>query len=98
MIIASAIMFFYEDDKDHRFPQIWTGLRHADILERMFNMKVKYDKNTHIQGFITETSAFLDRYQAAEYAIECKQIDPDQVWSPYDAKILYSEELWPEEE
>lgn len=97
MIIASAIMFFYEDDKEHLFPQVWTGLRHADILERMFHMGVRYDKDTHIQGFLTNVDVFLDRYQAAEHAIECKQIDPDQIWGPYDTKILYSEDIWPED-
>lgn len=98
MIVASAIKFFYEDDKDHRFPQIWTGLRHADIFERMFKMGVKYDKESHIQGFLTDLDEFLDRYEAAYEAIDSKQVNPDNIWSPYDTKMLYSEDVWPEED
>lgn len=98
MIIASAIQFYYKSDREHQFPQIWTAFRHADIFENMFKMRVDYDKESAIQGFITDDSIFLDRYQAAEYAIEHKQVIPEQIWSPYEcnSKILYSEDLWPE--
>lgn len=95
MIIASAIKFFYKDDVEHKFPQIWTGLRHPDIFERMFKMGVEYDKNSYIQGFITDTDEFLDRYEAAYEAIDSKQVNPDNIWSPYDTKILCSEDVWP---
>lgn len=95
MITASAIKFFHEDDKDHRFPQIWTGLRHANILERMFNMGVKYDKDTCVQGFITETNEFMDRYEALSHAYSYDQIDSETF---YSMKQLYSEDIWPEDE
>ena len=94
MIIASAIKFFYEDDKDHKFPQIWTGLRHADIFERMFQMGVRYDKNSHVQGFITEFNEFMDRYEAQSHAYDCDQIDEETF---YSMKCLYSEDIWPED-
>lgn len=96
MIVASAIKFFYKDDVEH-IPQIWTGLRHADIFEHMFNMDIKYDKESHIQGFVTDLDEFLDRHEAAYEAIDSKQVNPDQIWSPYDTKMLYSEDIWPED-
>lgn len=93
MIIASAIKFFYKEDTEHRFPQIWTGLRHADIFERMFKMGVEYDKESHIQGFVTDDNRFLNRYEARHEAVECRQVDP----LFFTAGALYSEDLWPEE-
>lgn len=96
MLIGSAIKFFYKDDTEHKFPQIWTGLHHSDIFERMYKMNVSYDKETHIEGFITDLDEFLDRYQAVIEAINSKQVEPDQVWSPYDTTILHSEDIWPE--
>lgn len=95
MIVASAIKFFYEDDAERRFPQIWTGLRHCDIFERMFKMGVKYDKESHVQGFVTEWNAFMDRYEAQSHAYECDQIDGETF---YSQKQLYSEDIWPEDE
>lgn len=92
MIICSAIKFFYQEDKEHRFPQIWTGLRHADVFERMFMAGVKYDKESHVQGFMTDSNIFLDRYDAKHEARRCRQLIEDT-----DDKSLYSEDMWPED-
>ena len=94
MIIASAIKFYYQEDKEHKFPQIWTGLRHADIFERMFKMGVEYDKDNHVQGFIDEQNKFYDRYDAMDIAVARNQIS----WEFYmNNRQLYSEDIWPEE-
>lgn len=97
MIVASAIKFFYEDDKEHRFPQIWTGLRHCEIFERMFKMGVKYDKESHVQGFVDSCNRFMDRYDAAGVAFVCKQVT-DERFNKECAHPLYSEDIWPEED
>lgn len=93
MIVASAVKFFYEDDKEHRFPQIWTGLRHCDIFERMFKMGVKYDKKSHVQGFVDNCNRFMDRYDAAGVAFACEQVSEER----FRHCELYSEDIWPEE-
>jgi len=42
-----------------------------------------------IQGFVLDDGTFLDRIEAADYAIKCGQIERLQ-WPPN----LYSEDLW----
>lgn len=93
MIIASAVKFFYQEDKEHKFPQIWTGLRHPDIFERMFKMGVKYDKESHVQGFLTDLNEFLDRFEATYEAIDSKQVSFP---AERERVALYSEDIWPE--
>ncbi len=92
MIVASAIKFFYLDDKEHKYPQIWTEKRHSNIFERMAQMNVKYDKKSYIQGFLTDCNAFLDRCEAAYEAYLSHQI----TWIPTNSRPLYSEDIWPE--
>lgn len=85
MIIAAAIKFYLPDSE---YPIIVTAKRHADIFKKMYDMGIQYDKDTQIQGFFTDNSRFLDRYEAKRYAIECGQITS----SKFDE--LYSEDLW----
>lgn len=92
MIIASAIRFFFISDIDHEYPQIWTGCRHPDILEKMFGKRVLYDTATAVQGFLTDDNRFLNRYEAKEYAIKCGQLTSEEI----EYIELYSEDLWPE--
>lgn len=98
MILASAIRFFFKDDTEHKYPQIWTGLRHADIYERLYQAHINWDKDTLIEGFITNEEEdipyFLDRYSALSEAYECGQVDSETYFS---MSMLYSEDMWPEE-
>lgn len=87
MIIASAIRtYLIRPD----YPIIWTGKRHADILENMFHRGIHYDKKALEYGFYTDDGKFLDRYEARRYAIECGQITSSEYLE------LYSEDLWPD--
>jgi hypothetical protein len=70
---------------------IFTGKRHADIFEFMFNHNIKYDKDTHIQGFLTNEDRFVDRYEASLIAFDANQISDPNI------TCLYSEDIWPEE-
>lgn len=73
-IIAAAIKFI---PKDSEYPQIVCGKRHCDCLEWMYNHHVEYDKQTAVQGFITQSHGFVDRYEAAEMAWETGQMLSD---------------------
>lgn len=87
MKLASSAIKFQMIDSDY-----WTvmcGLRHADILEQMFKMGVKYKKESAVQGFWTSESSFVDRYDACGIAWEAGQITEQ-------LNILYSEDVWPE--
>lgn len=89
-IIASAIKFYMENDS---YPTIMTAKRHCDIYEKMYNLGIKYDKKTQVQGFITDTNLFLDRYNAFQFAKENGQIVSED-----DYCELFSEDLWPPKE
>jgi len=78
MIVNSAIK------KDGK---IYTGKRHCDIIN---NLKYPFGFFKWCeQGFVTDTGEFLDRVEAGEHALECKQIK-NLNWG----KNLYSEDLW----
>ena len=102
-LIAAAIKFY---PKDSEYPQIVCGKRHCDCLEWMFKHHVEYDKQIHIQGFMTNRSRFVDRYEAAEIAWRARQVleESDVYQKMYDdywdngeltkAYQLFSEDLW----
>lgn len=85
MIIASAIKFY---SKNSEYPIIMTGHRHPNIFNKMAEMGIQYNKDTCVQGFMTDDFHFLNRYEAKKYAIECGQI----METKYDE--LFSEDLW----
>lgn len=86
-IIAAAIKFYMENDP---YPSIMTAKRHCNILEKMYDLHIKYDRKTYIQGFLTDTNLFLDRYEALKLAKENGQIPKDWKYAE-----LFSEDLWP---
>lgn len=89
MIVASAILFYENERPD--YPVIMTGLRHCDVLERIFQLHISYNKNTAVQGFIDEHGKFYDRFDAKYEAQKCGQLIVDD-----GNRALYSEDIWPE--
>lgn len=87
-LICSAIKFRMINSE---YFHIMCGKRHADIFETMFHLGIKYDKITHIQGFMTDNNRFIDRYEAYEIAKANGQLICEG-----DSRILYSEDVWPE--
>jgi hypothetical protein len=88
-LVAAAIKFYPEDSE---YPQIICGKRHCDCFEWMFNHKVAYDKTTHIQGFLTNTDQFVDRYEAMNMALDWGQVSAEDGYE--SGQQLYSEDLW----
>ena len=86
-IVSSAIKF--RETTNSPYWYVICGKRHCDCFETMFNYKIVYDKLSHVQGFLTDTNQFVDRYEAAEIAFNAKQISEP-------LSILYSEDVWPE--
>ena len=87
-IVAAAIKFRL---KDSEYFCIMTNHRHADIFEQMYQLHIPYDKASVVQGFMTNTDQFVDRYEAKYIAVEADQlIVPEE--QTHDA--LYSEDLW----
>lgn len=87
-IVAAAIKFY---PKDSEYPQIVCGKRHCDCFEWMFKHKVEYDKESHVQGFLTNQYQFVDRYEAMYMAMDYGQLEYDE---NKEGKPLFSEDLW----
>ena len=97
-LVASAIKF---KPLDSEYYQIMCGKRHCDVLEMMYNLRIKYEKATAVQGFLTEDDQFLDRYDAALTAYYSGQLSPEtELWQKISKKEndyaypLFSEDLW----
>lgn len=87
-IISAAVKFF---PKDSKYAQIICGKRHSDCFDWMFHHQIEYEKSIHIQGFLTDTDQFVDRYEAMELAYDAGQISLDTYNS---GSPLFSEDLW----
>ena len=83
-IFCSAVMF---QEYDSSYWNIITGKRHCDCFEKMFHYGVK--SQYHIEGFLTDSNQFVDRYDGAQIAYQAKQITEP-------LNILYSEDIWPD--
>ena len=88
-LVAAAIRFYPEDSE---YPQIVCGKRHCDGFEWMFKHQDEYDKNTHEQGFLTNTNQFVDRYEAMNMALDWDQVSAEDGYE--SGQQLYSEDLW----
>lgn len=86
MIICSAVMFH---EFGYGYPIILTGKHHSDCFKKAFEMHLSYDKQKCIQGFLTDTFQFLDRYNAKPEARKCGQLLHDN-----DSRELFSEDIW----
>lgn len=83
MLIASAIKY---DGK------IFLGRGHSAIIGQIIvkyrNSKLKIAPQD--QGFYTDDNRFLSREDACKHAIECNQVQKDNICS----SVFTSEELW----
>ena len=92
-VVSAAIKFYI---KGNTYPIIMCGKRHCDVLEKMYNMHIEYDKQTAAQGFLTDNDTFVDRYEAFEIARAADQLLPEAK-EEYKDKIitqLFSEDVW----
>ncbi len=90
-MIVKACVRFYAKDND----TMWEipCHRHADafyILSQFCETNVINKRKTE-QGFLTENDIFLNRYEAMDEAIRCKQLSPED---KERCAELYSEDLW----
>lgn len=75
MKIARAAIKFYEVDKPDK-ERIYFGWNHAEILWKMKNDGIIYDRSNYEQGFITDERPlhFVNRTEAAKIAFESGQV------------------------
>lgn len=69
--------------------KIYTWKRHSDCIKAA-HQATKDKPIIGIQGFITDTGKFLNRTQAAQEALACKQIQTLK----YSKTELFSEDLY----
>lgn len=86
MIICSAL-------KDKDTNAIFSGVRHADIYEMLYNLDYKIDA---IEGFVDNRNNFYDRHEAFMWAQQIGQL-PETVLEykkEHMENELYSEDLY----
>ena len=82
-VVQAALKF----DNGH----IFTDVRHADIYEKLHKHRIDITNFNVIEGFVTDTGNFVDRYEAKKIAIEANQlIVPEEDTYP----ALFSEDVW----
>lgn len=89
MIVCSAL-------KDRDTNAIFSGVRHSDIYEMLYNLDYKIDAINAIEGFVDEANNFYDRREAYAYALRHHQL-PTTVVEWKEEKFereLYSEDLY----
>ena len=92
-VVSAAIKFYIKGDI---YPTIMCGKRHCNVLEKMYNMHIEYDKQTAVQGFLTDNDTFVDRYEAFKIACAANQL-LSKTKEEYKDKIipqLFSEDVW----
>ena len=92
-IIASAILFYIIGDE---YPTIMCGKRHSDILHKMYDMGIQYDKSSSIQGFMNYRGKFLNRTEAYLIAKQEGQLLPEaeKRYKGVEITELYSEDIF----
>jgi len=98
-ILCSAIHIETGEEHVHSPRNIKTGFvvsgrRHHNCFATIMNLvpecREKYRRKDMIQGFITSDDRFLTREESLYVAIECGQVDPDNMI----CGTLTSEDLW----
>ena len=86
MIICAAL-------KDRNTNAIFSGVRHADIYEMLYNLNYKIDA---IEGFVDNRNNFYNRHEAFMWAQQIGQL-PETVLEykkDHNENELYSEDLY----
>ena len=101
-ILCAAI--WYKDDKPHihqpkniESGYVMCGRRHHNIITLHFDLSGKSTKRSDIQGFITDTDRFVDRYEGGQIAFKSGQIqwtNDKPITEPLISEELYSEDLY----
>ncbi len=89
-LVSAAIKFRL---KNSEYYHILCGRRHDEIFRLMHDLHIDYDKETAEQGFLTSDDKFVDRRIAVYVARAASQVSQD-----FNENILYSEDVWPENE
>ena len=89
-IESSAIKFQIANSS---FWHIMTAKRHSEIYELLFKYQIPYNPQTLVEGFMNRNNQFVNRHEAVYEAIDASQLSRD-----FDNPILWSEDLWPEED
>ena len=94
MIICAAVKIQYQKN-GQTVEAVVPGLRHGDARDLMATLGVPIHRE-EVDGFITHTGAFLDRYDAFDHALMCGQLSDTTraAKAAQGERQLYSEDLY----
>ena len=79
------------NDKSMKVVQAALKFDNGDIYEKLHKHRIDIMNFNVIEGFVTDTGNFVDRYEAKKIAIEANQlIVPEEDTYP----ALFSEDVW----
>lgn len=86
-VVAAAVRYKINDMIDC----IDFGKRHSDIYQQLHRTYAGKIPLILVEGFLTDTGRFVDRYEAKDIAVAANQlIVPEEETYP----ALYSEDVW----
>lgn len=65
--------------------------RHADCYEILHKTYPSYDRESVVEGFLTNDNHFVDRYEAKKIAVAANQLIVPIEWT---VAALYSEDIY----
>ena len=82
-------------DNYDKYMVIFTGPRHSDIFQYMYELNIVYEYKSSTQGFMTNEYRFVDRQEAFKIALAAGQIKTEIKENDIkNGRQLYSEDLW----
>ena len=76
---------------DSNYDMVFTAKRHSDIFAFFADHHIYVDRNSAVQGFMTDTNQFVDRYEAKQIAVEAQQLIVPESETYAE---LFSEDVW----
>ena len=88
-IVSAAIKFQVVGSENYN---ILCGKRHDAIFKFIHSLGIQFNRQTYVQGFMTDDDKFVDRRTAKIIAESAGQIIRNSAGP--NSKELYSEDLW----
>lgn len=95
MVICAAIQVTFRGKSNIEKTVVIPGWRHSSYWELMSPLGVPADRQ-EVEGFLTHTGDFLDRYEAFAHALMCGQLsDTTRAYKASQGeRQLFSEDLY----
>lgn len=85
-VMITGVAIRLRDGTVHSLPK---PARHHQVMHAVLGRNLELRRAGYVQGFVTDGGDFLDRYEARDHAVACRQVLAHRV-----GLGLFSEDLW----